>query len=160
MSLKDTIKRLIGRETERMWTCALGKILKVNSPLTCNVEVMIRSKAEPIILKEVPIAANRFGDSITITKPAQDDIVMVVFTKYNFNTTYTQEEKTSIDARKFHISNAFIISGLYTLPNEDSDIENLNPGEILMKHKSGSYLKFDKDGNLYLHANKIYMTET
>lgn len=146
MRLRDHLVRLIRDEISNIWTAAVGKVIFVHdNPFTCDVELMIDTGGEPIQLYRLPILLTNYGESLIFSKPKVGDIVMILFTKYNFLDTFIKEIPSKISPRKFDVSNAFVLPGVYTIPKQDPELEQLTSGDILIKHKNGNYIKINED---------------
>lgn len=130
------------------WTCSVRPKAKIN--VQGNV-------SDAPIITNVPIAVQKAGDSVILLPIKVGDVCLCVFSKHAIDTLLIDEDTVEIKIpRTFDLSDCLLIAGNFT--GLDT-IPTIAEGEMLIQHESGSYIKFDADGKLYLHAKKIYMTE-
>lgn len=109
------------------------------------------------IIEHVPILYQKSGDSVILMPPKLGDVGLCVTNKFALDTLLIDNNANPLkSSRQFSVNDFVYVGGLFT---ELNTIPVIAEGEIIIHHTSGSYIKFDADGKLYLHAKKIYMTE-
>jgi len=131
------------------WTCSVRPKAKMN---------MYGNTVDAPIIMNVPIAVQKTGDSVILMPVKVGDVCLCVFSKYALDNILIDKSTNRVKIpRTFDVNDCILIGGLYT---EIDTVPTISEGEMLIHHKSGSYIKFDLDGKLYIHAKKIYMTES
>jgi hypothetical protein len=150
----ELIKTLIDSRIEKVNTLAIGKITSIDLN-TWRANVLLKSKIQDatIELRNVPIAVQGFGAGSIHIAPAVNDVVVVGFSKYEMQTQLGDKDLCDVNERILHnLNHAIILSGVHT---EVDSIPEVAADEILIKHKSGSYLKFLADGSIELKTAKF-----
>lgn len=131
-----------------VWTCSVRPKAKLN--------IVGKAIDAPIIMN-IPIAVQKAGGSVILMPINVGDVGLCVFSKYALDNLLIDKETNSIKIpRTFDYNDAIYIGGLYT---ELDTIPSITEGEMLIKHESGSYIKFGVGGNIELKAKRIDFTE-
>ena len=151
MDIVDKIKKLITEKFNEVNTFNLGKITAIdNSKLQYNVKLKHKIEDKEIELFNVPLAPFQFGAGMILISLDIGDIVGIIFSKHELKQQLKNKDITNVnEVLKFDINNAMIISGAFTDVDEIPD--EFGNEIMLLKHKSGSFIKFDSDGNLIIN---------
>lgn len=150
----EKIIRLIEDRLGDINTVALGIITHVNlTEMRCNVKLKHKIQGQEIELFDVPVAPQSFAGSSIIIAPAEGDVVLIIFSKYELEEQLKNRDVVAVnELLRFNINNAIIVAGLYT--SVDS-IPQIGKDEIIIQHKSGAYIKFYQDGSLEIKAKRV-----
>jgi hypothetical protein len=150
----EKIIRLIDSKLDEINTLALGKITQIDlSKLRCNVKLKHRIQGQEIELFDLPIAVPKFADSSITIAPAEGDICLVVFSKYELEEQLKNKDIVAVnEILQFNTNHAVVLTGIFTLVDQ---IPQINKDEILIWHKTGAYLKFKEDGSLEIKAKRV-----
>jgi len=154
----ELIKTLIDSRIEKVNTLAVGKITSIDLN-TWRANVLLKSKIQDstIELQNVPIAVQGFGAGSIHIAPAVNDVVIVGFSKYELQVQLGDNDPCVVNERILHnLNHAIILSGVHT---EVDSIPVVAADEILIEHKSGSYLKFKSDGSIEIKTTGINILE-
>jgi len=159
----DRIGQLIDKKLEGINTVALGIITQVDLPkMRCNVKLKHKIQGNEIELFDVPVAVPKFHDSCIILAPKEGDIVLVLFSKYELEEQLKNKQAVAVnELLKFNINNAIVVAGMFTLV--DTVPAELDEESVLIKHKQGSYVKIDSQGNIevkHMGGNNITVSAT
>ncbi|MDD1695087.1 MAG: hypothetical protein LUQ71_10225 [Methanoregula sp.] len=152
MSMGEQILSLIDKRMDLLNTVDIGTVIAVYDGETC-VDVKLKHKigdAETII-KRVPIAYPKFGDSEIVIMPVIGAVVLVAYTKYERSRQLNDDSITAVNPLLKHaIGNAIVIGSPFK--NGEAAPSGLTTGEIQIQHKSGTYLKFCANGDIETNA--------
>jgi len=151
MNYSQSIVELINRRIEKVNTLALGRITKVDLA-TWRVSVRLKHKIQDneLELVNVPIAVQAFGAGALHIAPAVGDIVVVGFSKYELQKQLRNRDIVAVNELVQHnLNHAVILSGIHT---ESDTVPAVAVDEIVISHKSGTYLKFCANGDLETNA--------
>jgi phage baseplate assembly protein gpV len=151
MSVASKITGLIESRIEKVNTFALGKITKVDLATWC-VSIRLKNKIQDneIELVNVPIALQAFGAGALHIAPAVGDIVLVGFSKYELQKQLRNRDIVAVNELVQHnLNHAIVLSGVHT---ESDTVPAVAANEIVITHKSGTYLKFCANGDLETNA--------
>lgn len=147
----DGIAEYIGRQVAKINTLAIGKITKVDL-ITWRADVRLKAKVgdQEIEIANVPIALQKFGAGAVHIAPTVGDIVLIGFSTREVKKQLRNRDIVAVNELVLHnVNHAIILSGIYV----DSDtVQPISAGEMLISHKSGSYLKFKVDGGIEIYS--------
>jgi len=150
----ELVRSLIEPHIEKLNTLAIGKITSVDLA-TWRANVVLKSRIDGVLveLQNVPIAVQSFTAGSLHIAPAVGDIVLVGFSKYEVQSLLGDKEIQDVNQRILHnLNHAIIISGIHTMVDT---IPAISANEILIQHKTGSYLKFKSDGSIEIKATDV-----
>jgi hypothetical protein len=150
----ELVNGLIEQRVKKINTLALGKLTSVDLA-TWKADVLLKSKiqGEVIELQAVPIAVQNFAAGSIHIAPAVGDVVIVGYAKHEVQALLGDKEVQDVNERILHnLNHALIIGGIHTAVDI---IPEISSNEILIRHKSGSYLKFKADGSIEIKATDI-----
>jgi len=147
--IRAKIVERIQSEIGSMWTACLGVVTKAG---TTVVDVQVKNKlmkdGEEItfpIIKNVPVLHYKTSNFYIASPLEVGDVVLLVFLKFNSNDFLdTANMLQSPDGRMFNFNDVICISGFF-LTDETPVIQT---GEAVIKHKSGSYIRFSENGGI------------
>lgn len=156
------IERMIERARRAVYTISLGIIEEVDyTTLRCRIKPKAKIKdtegnyVEMPSLEDVPLVCLKGGDSVIITAPKKGDVVLLLHQYFPINLKNNKTYDVPYERRQA-FSDVIAIPAVFV---EADTIPALVEDEILIFHKSKSYAKFDKDGNITISdeagANKI-----
>jgi len=155
MSFGEQVLSLIDKRMDLLNTVDIGTVIAIYPGETC-VDVKLQHKfgdAETIIPR-VPIAYPKFGDSEIVIMPTIGTAVLVAYTKYERQRQLDNADPVPVNPLLKHtINNAVVIGGPFRT-SEPAPV-GLQAGEILIRHKTGSYLKFKADGSIEIKATDV-----
>ncbi|ADB58529.1 hypothetical protein [Archaeoglobus profundus] len=148
----EQIKKLIDVKLDNINTVALGIITQVDlKKLRCNVKLKHKIQGNEIELFDVPIACLKSSAGTIVISPAEGDIVLVLFSKYELVEQLKNKEAVDVnELLKFNLNNAIVFGGLFTLVDS---IPTIGKDELLIEHKSGNYIKFQQDGKITIKGD-------
>ena len=159
--LKRKIQEIFEKQTNGLWTATIGVVTKAGTRV---VDVQVKNKimvdgseeAFPVI-KDVPVLFPHTGNLSVVSPLVIDDVVLLIFTKYNLQGLLDSSSTLlSRDSRQFSLNDVVAIPGFFlssdTLPVVSED-------EGIVKHKSGSYIKFKSDGGIEIKTSKFEVNE-
>ena len=151
MSISQKITDLIESRIEKVNTLALGKITKVDlTRWRANVRIKNKIQDNEIELVNVPIALQAFGTGAIHIAPAVGDIVVVGFSKHEIQKQLGNRDIIPVNELVLHnLNHAVILSGIHT---ESDTVPAVAAGEILISHKSGSYILFKNNGAIEINS--------
>lgn len=159
--LKRKIQEIIDAKLNGMWTAAIGTVTKVG---TRNVDVQIKNKImidneeeEFPIIRDVPVHFPHTANLSVVSPLAIDDVVLLIFTKYNSQGLLDSSNVLlSTDSRQFSLNDCICIPGFFLSTDV---LPEVNEGEGIISHKSGSQIKFKSDGSIEIKASKFEVNE-
>ena len=154
----EQIRKLIDIKLDNLNTVTLGKITEVDlTKLRCNVKLKNKIQGQEIELFDVPVAVPKFHDSVIILAPKEGDIVLIIFSKYELEEQLKNKDIVDVnELLKFNLNNAIVLAGIFTMVDEIPS--ELDKEMLLIKHKTGNYIKLDKDENMLLqHKSGNYI---
>ena len=154
----EQIRKLIDIKLDQLNTADIGVITQVDlQRFRCSVKLKHRIQGHEVELFDIPIAFHRFYGSAIIVAPHEGDPVIVLFNKYELEEMLKNRDVVDVnELLKFNLNNAIVIAGIYT----DVDaIPTINAEEILIWHRSGAYIKFNKDGSIEIRGKTVTIRE-
>jgi len=153
MNIVNKIKKLITEKLDEVNTFDLGKVTAIdNLKLRYNVKLKHKIAGKEIELFNVPLAPFYFNAGMVLISLDIDDVVGIAFSKHELKQQLKNNDITDVnEILKFDINNAIIVSGTFTDVDEIPD--EFEDGSILIKHKSGNYIKFDPTGDIEIKGN-------
>lgn len=163
MDIIGLIKKHLAHRFKELQTVEVVIVESVDlATMKCSVRPKARIDVHgnvqdmPQILN-VPIAFQKSGNSVMLVPPKVNDVGTVVFSKHALDTLLINRDTVEIMIpRTFDINDAIYISGLYT---GVENVPSISPGEVILHHESGSYIKFFANGNIEIKANKVDINE-
>ena len=159
--LKRKIQKIIEAQNNSLWTAAIGVVTKAGTRV---VDVQIKNKimvdgseeAFPII-RNVPVLFPHTSNLSIVSPLVVNDMVLLVFTKYNSQGLLDSSNTIlSRDSRQFSLNDVVAIPGFFL----SSDVlPEVSEGEGIVKHKSGSFIKFEADGSIVILTKKLDVKE-
>ena len=159
--LKKKIQEIIDVQTNSLWTAAIGVVTKVG---TRTVDVQVKNKIlvngneEPFpIIKEVPVLFPHTSNLSVVSPLAVNDAVLLIFMKYNSQGLLDSNNTLlARDSRQFSLNDVVAVPGFFL----SSDVlPEASEGEGIVKHKSGSYIKFKEDGSIEILTKRLDVKE-
>jgi formylmethanofuran dehydrogenase subunit C len=154
MNIVEKIEKLVDEKLSEINTFDIGKITDANnSKLLYNVKLKHKIEGNEIELFRVPLAPARYSAGSILCSLNIGDIVGVAFSKYELKQQLKNKDILDVnEVLKFDLNNAIIVSGIFT--DVDSVPVEFEDGTILIKHKSGNYIKFEPvNGNIEIKGN-------
>lgn len=151
MNFADPVKSIIEQRVAKVNTIAIGKITKVNLA-AWRADVRLKSKIQDceIEIANVPIGLQTFAAGAVHIAPAVDDVVIVGFSKHELQKQLKNRDVVTVNELVLHnVNHAIILTGVHV---ETDAIPAVAAGEILIGHRSGSFIKFHNDGRIELHT--------
>lgn len=145
MNYADPIKKLIEQRIEKVNTISPGVIRKVDlARWRANVQLKYTIQGVTLNLTDVPIALQNWKTGALHIAPTVGDVVLVGFSKYEIQKQLRNRDIVPVNELVLHnLAHAVILGGIHV---ESDTVPDLQAGEILISHKSGSYIKFTEDG--------------
>jgi len=158
MNYSEGISELIDRRIGRINSISLGVISKVNlATWSADVRLKMKIQDQTIEIVNVPIALQTFAAGAVHIAPAVNDVVVIGFSKHELKKQLRNRDIVTVNELVLHnMNHAIILTGVHV---ESDAIPVVAPGEILIGHKSGSFIKFKENGDLELTASHIILTE-
>ena len=176
--IKRKIQEIFEKQTDGLWTATIGVVTKAG---TRTVDVQVKNKivvdgseeAFPII-KNIPVLFPHTGNLSVVSPLAVNDTVLLVFTKYNSQGLLDSSSiLLSRDSRQFSLNDVVAIPGFFlstdALPevDEGEGIVHHKSGSFLkftddemdLEHKSGSYIRFKSNGDIEIKTSKLDVNE-
>ena len=156
MNFAEPVRKLIDERLASVNSVAVGVITKVNL-VAWRADVRLKSKIQDceIELANVPIGLQSFAAGAVHIAPAVGDVVIVGFSKHELQKQLRNRDVVAVNELVLHnINHAIILTGVYV---ETDAIPAVAAGEILIRHKSGSSIKFSANGEIEIYATKIRM---
>jgi len=160
MNIVDKIKKLVSEKLGELNTFDLGTVTAIdNAKLRYNVKLKHKIEGKEIELFNVPLAPFWFNAGMILISLDIDDIVGIAFSKHELKQQLKNKNIVDVnEVLKFDINNAIIVSGAFTDVDEIPD--EFEDNTILVKHKSGSIVKFALDGKInIISATEVNIQE-
>lgn len=151
MNYAEPIKTLIEQRIQKVNTLSVGVLKKVDlARWRADVQLKYTIQGVPLNLTDVPIALQSFKTGALHIAPTAGDVVLVGFSKYEIQKQLRNRDIVPVNELVLHnLAHAVILGGIHT---ESDTVPTLQAGEILISHKSGTYLKFCENGDLETNA--------
>jgi len=155
MSLGEQVLTLIDKRIDLLNTVDLGTVIAVYDGETCvDIKLLHKVGDAETKLSRVPIAYPKLGDSEIVIMPSIGATILVAYTKYERQRQLENADPTAVNPILKHtINNAVVIGGPFKIG--ETVPAGLQAGEILIQHKTGSYLKFKADGSIEIKATDV-----
>lgn len=152
--LVDNIRRLIEKYLQRMNTVSLGIVTSVHlDRQTVDLRLKYSVAGQEIPLFEVPYLYPSYRGSTIAIAPGEGDVVVVIFTKRDLEALLRDRSIVSVSEESlFDLNNAIVLCGVLTKDDPPPDVKD---GEILISHKSGSYIRFKDNGDIDVKTDKF-----
>lgn len=161
MTIAEQVGNLIDKRIRRINTLDFALVVATH-PEALRVDVVLKHKTSEqvdVVLKNVPVMASWFGQSGLFIAPDVGDTVLVGYSKYERERQVTGTNQVQVDPLTLHnLNNAVVLAGA-PIPGVGLLPTDLAPGEIALLHRSGSYLKFEENGDLEIKASHIKMVQ-
>lgn len=156
MDIIGLIKKYIEERFRRLETMEIVIITEVDySTYTCSVRPKARVgvlgvPTEMPVIAGVPIAIQKSGGSSVLMPIRVGDVCVAIFSKHALDNLLVNREVTTVTIpRNFDINDCMVIAGVFI---ETEKVPNILDGEMLLKHESGSYIKFSSNGDITIHT--------
>ena len=159
--IRRKIQAIFEKQTDGLWTATIGVVTKAGTRV---VDVQVKNKimvdeseeAFPVI-RDVPVLFPHTSNLSVVSPLAINDIVLLVFTKYNSQGLLDSSSTIlSRDTRQFSLNDVVAIPGFFLSTDE---LPEVSEDEGIVKHKSGSYIKFKSDGGIEILTKKLDVKE-
>jgi len=150
----ETITELIEARIGQINTLDLGTVIAVNSDKML-VDVKLKHSVDDteVILREVPIMYPQLGDSAVIILPTIGAVVLVGYTRYERGRQLKQAGVVKVNPLvQRQLTHALVLGGIGLVPST-LPTPLAAAGEILIKHKSGSYIWFKDNGAIEIKSD-------
>lgn len=152
MNYTQNIAELIDRRVAKINALAVGVISKVHlSKWQADVRLKSKIDGQAVELANIPIALQMFAAGSLQIAPAVDDVVIVGFSKHEVQKQLKNREVVEVNERVLHnLNHAIIMSGVYV---ESDAVPTVAANEILLQHKTGSFIRFYASGKIEIHSD-------
>ena len=154
MGLITLVKRLIADALNSVSTAEVVVVQTVSDDRKyCSVmpKRLASDGTNSPIIKHVPILYQKSGDSVILIPPKIGDVGMVITNKFALDTLLIDNGANPLkSSRQFSVNDIVYVGGIFTEINSIPDIED---GEIIIHHQSGTQIKFTNDGKIYITNN-------
>jgi len=125
----EQIRKLVDIKLDNINTVCLGKITQVDLyKLRCNVKLKHKIQGNEIELFDVPIACLKASAGTIFIPPAEGDIVLVLFSKYELEEQLKNKDVVDVnELLKFNLNNAIVFGGVFTLADS---VPSIKPDKI------------------------------
>ena len=151
---KGVAKKVAQKQLKNLYTAEPCIVISVDyDTYKCSVrlkgKIVVNDEyVDAAIIEQVPILVQKSGDSVIMLPPSISDVGLCVFSRRSLDEILIDNGTNNIyDHRRFSINDGVFVGGLFT---ELSTIPTISAGEMILKHGSGSQIKFSNDGNIYI----------
>lgn len=158
MSIAGKITDLIDARIAKINTISIGIVTKVDLE-TWRVSVRLKSRVQDteIELLNVPVALQGYGAGAVLIAPAVGDIVVIGFSKHEIQKSLRNRDVVAVNDLVLHNANhAIVLSGVYA---ESDTVPAVTAGEILIRHASGSSIRFRANGDIDITGSHINLVK-
>lgn len=162
MQLHEIITKVCENKVNALPFNIMGKVLAVNiEKMAVKIQLNTRNRnGDPIIFENIPVIYPRFGNCFIAALPNIGDMVCISVTKYNLD---LQRNDLLTEETNLRLGNIFGPSNMFvwaSFPKEDDEhISTLEEQTMVIKHNSGSYIKFNADGSIEIKATRVDINE-
>lgn len=148
----EQIVYLIDKKINALNTVDIALVTEVHADQwTVDVRLKHTIDDAEIQIKNVPILHTRFGESMIVMLPLKGSVVLLAYTKYESARQLENDEVRTVNPLSKHqFSNAIVIGGLFTAAETIPHV--VAEGEVLIHHKSGSYIWFKDSGAIEINS--------
>ena len=152
MNFAEPVSNLIEDRLEKINTLAVGVITKIDlSKWRADVRLKSMIDGQAVELANIPIALQMFAAGSLTIAPAVNDVVIVGFSKHEVQKQLKNREVVEVNERVLHnLNHAIIMSGVYV---ESDAVPTVAANEILIRHKTGSFIRFYASGKIEIHSD-------
>jgi len=153
------IEKLVDLKLRMVNTVALGILTDVNlTKLRCNVLLKHKIQGKTIELYDVPIALQKYHDSVIVVTPKVGDVVLVIFSKHELEEQLKDKKPAPANEKfLFSLNNAIVVAGIYTATDK---LPELKEDSILIKHTKDNQMLITEDEILIKHAENSLVSIT
>ena len=151
---KGVAKKVAQKQLKNVYTAEPCIVISVDyDTYKCSVrlkgKIVVNDEyVDAAMIEDVPIMVQKSGDSVIMLPPKISDVGMCVFSRRSLDELLINRNTNIIhDFRRFSLNDAIFVGGLFT---ELDTIPSISAGEIIIKHGSGTQMKFDNDGKIYI----------
>ncbi len=151
MNYSQGMVELIERRLSKINTLAIGTLTKVDlSKWRADVRLKTMIQGQRVEIANVPIALQMFAAGSLQIAPAAGDVVIIGTSKHEVQKQLRNREIIEANEQVlYNINHAVILSGVYV---ESDAVPTVAANEILLSHKSGSFIKFHSSGKIEIHS--------
>lgn len=151
MNYAEPIRKMIEQRIEKVNTLSVGVLKKIDlARWRADVQLKYTVQGVPLNLTDVPIALPAWKTGALHIAPTAGDVVLVGFSKYEIQKQLRNRDIVPVNELVLHnLQHAVVLGGIHT---ESDTVPAVQAGEILISHRSGSYIRFTEEGDIQIGA--------